>query len=364
MKKKYLILICEVIIFSLLLISHLLFELNDLLFNTSLLFIVGATIFILGFPRKKYRYTKDIFIDIFIIFLVYYILIYLSGLYLGFLINPYSLSIVNIFMNIFFLLISIILKELLRYTFLFGNNKKYITIFTIILFVCIDIFRIDFNVGSKELFELIALYVVPSISKNILLSYLIINSGYVTTIFYLILFYLPGYVVPILPSLGTYLTSIINFCLPLVLLIYLKRKYKKKEIKYKSHKVINCIVIILVGVYVILISTLFPYFLLTIGSNSMKPVFSKGDCVIVHKQSVDDIKKEDILVFRVEDKIVVHRIVELDKLNDEIKIVTKGDNNESNDNFDIKEKDVIGVVDYIIPYIGYPTILLNEYVSR
>ena len=97
-----------------------------------------------------------------------------------------------------------------------------------------------------------------------------------------------------------------------------------------------------------------------IGSNSMKPVISKGDAVIVRKvDNINDLKKGQIIVFKQDGKYIVHRLIKLDK-SKELSIVTKGDANNSKDVKNKSIDDVEGIVEFKIPLIGYPSVLLDE----
>ena len=75
-------------------------------------------------------------------------------------------------------------------------------------------------------------------------------------------------------------------------------------------------------------------------------------------------QKGDILVFRHDSIIVTHRIVDIKKKNDTYYFTTKGDNNEDVDGYTSTSDQVIGKVDYVIKYIGFPTILVNELFER
>ena len=58
--------------------------------------------------------------------------------------------------------------------------------------------------------------------------------------------------------------------------------------------------------------------------------------------------------------MVVHRIVKIEKVNDVYYFYTKGDNNANEDNYAIKEEMVYGIVKVKIPFVGIPTVWLNE----
>ena len=61
---------------------------------------------------------------------------------------------------------------------------------------------------------------------------------------------------------------------------------------------------------------------------------------------------------------MTHRIVEIWKRNDKYYFTTKGDNNNSVDGFKTSEDQVLGRVTSIYKYIGYPTVLINEFFGK
>lgn len=93
----------------------------------------------------------------------------------------------------------------------------------------------------------------------------------------------------------------------------------------------------------------------------MEKTISKGDVVIVNKK-YNNLKEEDIIAYNYEGKIVVHRINEIIYSNkdSDMYIYTKGDANKEKDKYKVTEEMIIGVVNFKIPLIGYPTVLLNE----
>jgi len=92
------------------------------------------------------------------------------------------------------------------------------------------------------------------------------------------------------------------------------------------------------------------------------PVFSRGSMVIVEKISAMDVKVGDIIQYKAPDKMITHRIIQIDLADDgsgERIFITKGDNNPSADE-PVKPVQIIGVIRAEIPYIGYPTVWLKE----
>ena len=107
--------------------------------------------------------------------------------------------------------------------------------------------------------------------------------------------------------------------------------------------------------------------LYTILSQSMYPKIKAGDIVITYKNKNNIYNIGDIITFTSTGNIsngitITHRITDIYKVNDLYTYKTKGDNNNTEDNFNVYEKDIEGIVLYDIRYIGYPTIWLNAIV--
>ena len=64
--------------------------------------------------------------------------------------------------------------------------------------------------------------------------------------------------------------------------------------------------------------------------------------------------------FKTEKEIVVHRIIKKIETKDEVIYYTKGDANPKEDNYAIKRENIVGIVRFKVPFIGYPTIWLSE----
>ena len=367
------ILTLEIVSLIFLLLNLLLFKLDNIyiIFAFLLLLLIVLNL-ITGFEKNRKRFKKDGIILSIIFTLSYLFTIYVSGLFLGFERNGYSLSLLNIFRNSFPILVVILVSEFLRFELnTKSENQKSLIVLSSILFILVDIniaMQVyDFS-NLNDLLEMAALVTLPSITKNILLTYFSLKFGFASTLIYQIIMELYIYLVPILPDFNIYLESIITFIYPLILLkitkLMLKADEKKEEVvKGKNiSRFVNIFIILIMFVIVLLTSGIFKYYFLSIGSGSMTPNINKGDVVIVEKYNeneLENIEKGDILVYKKENQVVVHRVVEVNQ-GDEITFRTKGDNNDDEDAWIINEKDVIGIAKFRIPLVGYPTVWLNE----
>jgi len=376
MNKFYLRLLGASLIF--LLITFLNTIYNFLNSYTIILFLLLFFLVIhhfIGYDKCNYRYQKDILIKVLIYSLVFYIITYIMGLYVGFNSTGYSLKFMAIIKNILPVLLIIPLEELIRYILVTkGSTYKRFIFLTVINFILLDI-TLLVNSYSYSFLQFILAILIPSIAKNILLTYIAYKVGYKPTITYRILFEIPVFILPIFPAFGLYLNSLVQFLFPIFLtyLIYQdfkKNKAEKKVAKPKSKIIPNIITVflsIILFIIVGLTTRYFKYFTVTIGSNSMTPYINKGDVLIVKKlnnQELQDLKVKDVLVFNHDSIIIVHRIVKILEVNGERYFYTKGDNNNSEDGYPIKESDVIGETALKIPYAGNLTIQLNELINK
>ena len=143
-----------------------------------------------------------------------------------------------------------------------------------------------------------------------------------------------------------------------------KRRAKSKRKKSPLMKLWNIISTILVIAVILLAIALVgvriigytPYAVL---SPSMTPEFVPGDLIYVKEVPLNDIQVGDVISFDASEDgtIVTHRVAEVDS--EGRKFYTKGDANESRDGNPVLFENVLGVVQFSIPKLGY----VSNYVS-
>lgn len=334
---------------------------------------------LLGMEKEKSRYNKDIILSILIYIAIYYITTYLFGLFIGFNKNVYSSNIILILKNIVPIIILIPLSELLRYIINSKIKDNYILLgLSIFVFTLIDT-TITIQASSFKNFydtlKVIGLFILPSLSKNYLLTYLTIKVSYKPNLVYRYLMELPKYILPIVTSFGVYIESVIYISFPIIVFIIIYNDFKKREKKNiilsskfkKNTKFIYYIVTIILITVVSLTSGYFKYQAIVIATGSMTPNINKGDMVVIEKVAPKDAKKlkeGEVLAFKREDKIVVHRIYKIYTSGNEIFFKTKGDHNNAPDGYLTEAKEILGTVKFNIRYIGYPTVALYEKINR
>lgn len=337
-----------------------------------LMFLIVAEYFLFGFEKNRHRYSKDIVLEIIIILISFFLLYYLFGIVIGFAKAKNYFTVSSIFKFIVPMIFYIILKEFLRYQLsMKSSESKILLALVCILFIFFDntIAFASHTLGfNKETFLLIAVTFLPTITENILCSFLTLKFGYLPGICYLLVMKLYRYLLPIVPNPNEYLYSLIFLLLPIFILFCIKNWLSKDKTeslvlesyqKRKNEIVIYIPMIILVSVLIYFISGYFKYYAVAVASGSMEPVISKGDVVVVNQKFVN-LNDKDVIAYQYEGRIIVHRIYKIVNIDDDYYVYTKGDANSSYDKYKITSDMIIGVVKFKVPLIGYPTVLLNE----
>ena len=92
-------------------------------------------------------------------------------------------------------------------------------------------------------------------------------------------------------------------------------------------------------------SDMFGYTFFEVATGSMADTINIGDVVVVKVN--DEVKENDIIVYKEENSFITHRIIKIDGQN----LITRGDANNSEDK-PIKSSQILGKVIYTIPKIG------------
>lgn len=135
-----------------------------------------------------------------------------------------------------------------------------------------------------------------------------------------------------------------------------KRKAKTKNVK----RIIEIISIILIyNIILIIISSIngkdfniLGYKAYIINTNSMEPTIKVGDIVIIKKNKPEMLNQGDVITFSRNGEVITHRITKIEESENNTRYITKGDNNNTEDSFNVTYQDIIGEEVLIIPYLG------------
>lgn len=377
-KSYYTVFLVETVIMFLVILNSFNSILSNVYVLPFILFICDVIFFfVLGFEKTNKRLNKIVDFDIFMFSMVFLILYYLFGIIIEYAKSNNYLTLYGLTVFIIPTILKIIFKEHLRNSLLTkSGDNKFLIIYSVILFIMIDILPAlsILNMSNMhDVFIFTALVLLPSITVNAVATYINIKVGYMPVIIYSLIFSLYQYVVPIVPNTSEYLKAIIDFILPILILFKVRKIVNKyydedEEIdrNYKKSSIILLIIpIILTIIIIYFVSGYFRYYALAIASGSMHPVFDRGSVVVTEQvndkyDNYNKLKEGEIIAFKAEKNIVVHRLIRIVNIGDEVYYYTKGDANEEEDNYLIKKENIIGIVRFKIPYIGYPTVLFSE----
>lgn len=346
---------------------------------TTILIPTVLLILIFGYEKKNRRFKYELTFFIFAYSALFLVITYLIGLSIGYTASVYKLNFSNFIHNIIPYFLLIVSSEVLRYEISRkgdGSFLSYVLITIILILVDLSLFvtTYDLNTSDGHL-KYVCVIFLPSLFKNVALLYFTKRGGLLPSLVYRIMLDLKLVVLPIFPDFGIYFESIIYTMLPMIMMFLIQFQLKPYIVEDDSNSsrktilikyIIFFILLAMVLFVNILVSSVFKYGVSAIGSGSMTPNINKGDAVIFKKL---DKKEEpvigDILVFKKEKRVIVHRIIEIVKIGEEEKIYyTKGDANEKPDGYPIERKDIVGVVKSRIRYIGIPSVALSEIFNK
>ncbi len=353
----------------------ILFFINDIELK-DLISIITFGIILLGsllyYGKKKDNnifkwYATKVVIAVLIF---YYAIILILGIQLGFSKTLFSLNIKNILVGGVPVLIITVIAEYLKFVLIRNNfiNKKAIYILTVLMII----FNVIINLPNTmslgyELFAFICMVIFPIVAQEILSVYLIYNYGFLPSIIYKLTMNLYLYLTPISTNLGDYLYSVVNIIIPYTIYKTFEKTMIKEDKQKNNNKInkvsssfLNIPVMIFLFIMIILVSGITKYQMIAIASNSMYPIYQRGDAVIFKKVEAASIKEGDILVFSNGNIIVTHRVAKIKESEGNLYFYTKGDANNALDAEPVKQENVLGIVKNKIKYIGYPTIIINE----
>ena len=326
--------------------------------------ITFFSILFLGFKKNKRNRDKIHIQNTYIVIsTLYLITIYLTSNATGVYKNN-----IDIF-NIICLLIYMIISEIERYILLNKANKKnnqtYFITFSYIILDILLISSFNNNIVLNNYFTII----IISIVRNLLLSYTSQRFGYYPCFIYSLITFIFPFTLPIYPNLGNYLTIIFFIIYSLIIYYNISKPIRQEdEENYNKYKkgfsfYLERIFLVFVILIIFLVSGNFHYSISAIASDSMYPELKRGDAVILektNKSNINSLKKGMIVAFEEEGEIVTHRILTIELQEGKEYIITKGDNNDTKDVTKKAKDDIIGIVRFKIPLIGYPAVEISD----
>lgn len=136
---------------------------------------------------------------------------------------------------------------------------------------------------------------------------------------------------------------------------------KRKELHARIRKLVYIFLVIILYNIVLLYmsyidkfdtSSFYIYKAYVITTNSMEPELKKDDVVVIKKAKADNLKQGDIVTFKQNGETITHRIVQIDDIEDGKLYITKGDNNNVQDEQGLRFDQIEGKLVIKIPQLG------------
>lgn len=136
---------------------------------------------------------------------------------------------------------------------------------------------------------------------------------------------------------------------------------KRKELHARIRKLVYIfLVIILYNIVLLYMSyidkfdtpSFYIYKAYVITTNSMEPELKKDDVVVIKKAKAYNLKQGDIITFKQNGETITHRIVQIDDIEDGKLYITKGDNNNVQDEQGLRFDQIEGKLVIKIPQLG------------
>ncbi len=207
--------------------------------------------------------------------------------------------------------------------------------------------------------------VFPCVAAGILYHFISKRYGALSVIIYRLMMTLYSVLIPIYPLVPAALLCFCKILFPILALFFIGALYERKKKSFSRKKsrlqvVVTTIAILLMTGVMMLVSCQFRYGLLVVASESMTGTIDKGDAIIYEEYDGQIIQEGQVLVFEKNQSVYIHRVVEIKKIDGQVRYTTKGDMNDSNDTGYITKENIIGITDFSIKNIGYPTLWVRD----
>ncbi len=321
-------------------------------------------------------------IQIVIIFTIIYLMVYfVLGLLFGYKRSPYAHTFSAILTNIWVFIPVIFFQEYIRAVLVrFTKRNETLLVIIFLLFSLIEL-----NYGSmgasfatrESAFKYISSTLLPTLTKNALFTYFALVCDYWPSIIFRTAVMALNILLPIFPDLDWFVTGLLELSTYVIMFIsvnYMNDLSKRVTVRTSrraqrtSNPKVTIPLLVVLLIFVCFVAGFFTYRPIAIVSDSMVPKFARGDAVVVKKLSNKEkksLKKNDIIQYSLDGRTIVHRIHK--KIKDEngnITYQTKGDNNNAPDDKLVTLKQVKGKVTFVVPYAGWPSVLIYDFLKE
>lgn len=294
----------------------------------------------------------------------------IAGLIFGFGNSPYTHQFPAILGNLFYVVTYIGGAEFAR-AYLFQRLDKKRPMLTLsgitLLFTLFTIPIIVFTRlnNAETIFVTTGKIILPEFAENILATYLVMVGGPWTSIIYRLIVALFEWGMPILPKLSWLATAFIGTVIPAIMLMLINQVLNKPETAQenaegkrpaKKNGSLAWIIVAIVTMLLLWFNLgLFGVQPFLVSGVSMQPTLYAGDIVIVKNVAPEEIAVGDVILYKLSNGMVLHRVIEIQNENGQIQFITQGDGLNIVDN-PVGESQLKGKMIASIPKLGWISI--------
>ncbi len=336
---------------------------------TAALLLIPISLAAFFFIKKRTvlsMYKKQILLLMSVIAVLCLVLLYVTGLFFGFVRNPYA-SGQTVLTHLLPSAVIIMASEIFRYVIRAQGDRKadVLSYVACVIAEALLFGNIYYIVSFNKFMDFLGSTLFPALIANLLYHYLTARYGFLPIAVYRLILGLYIYLIPYTPALSDALLAFARLLIPIVIYVFIDALYEKKRqyaLKKKSKLAIPASALAAVAALslMMLISNHFRFGMLVIATPSMTGELNKGDAVITERYDGEHIAEGEIIAFEKDGSVIVHRVVDIQQINGVTHYYTKGDANEDNDVGFVLKEDIVGLVRGKIAYAGYPTLWLRS----
>lgn len=353
---------------AVLLVALFVVKSNGKLITAILLALITPAVCLLIRKRQTPMIAKkEVLLLMTIVSVLIAILTEMSGEYFGYYKNPYFVNFNVLLHHLLPLLVIILTVEILRGVLL-AQKKGAATFVAFAIGVISEVLAFAQPAGIQsfnQFMDLVGMTLFPAITANLFYNYISKRYGAMPNIAYRCILTLYPYFLPQTTAMEDAMAACIKILTPILMgvivsVLFAKRKRNAVRKGEKLSIVGTALALVVIITVATVISCQFRFGAIVIATESMKGEINKGDMILYERYEDQTIQEGQVIVFQYLGNKVIHRVIRIEHIGNEIRYYTKGDANTVEDIGYRTESDIIGLTDMKIAYIGYPTLWLKE----
>ncbi len=313
---------------------------------------------------------KEVLLLSSVLAVIFAVLTQMTGIYFGFYKNPYFVSL-NIFLTVILPTAAIIVTTEMIRAVMLAQKDHLASVSAFLSCVLAEVLTFSNITGIKNMnlfMDMIGMTLFPAAIANIYYHYVSRRFGMLPNIAFRLVTSLYTCFLPQVTAIPDALFACIKIFLPIVILALVSALFEKRKKnavqKGKKLSAVGMVVAMLIVISLaMLISCRFRFGALVVATESMTGEINKGDMIIYERYEDQEIKEGQVIVFTVNDRKTIHRVVEIKNIGGETRYYTKGDANDDRDGGYRVDEDIVGLTDLKVAFVGYPTLWLRELIT-